>query len=190
MASLEDLSHEELLVHARRLQDSDNLFKTLVTSPDTREDTLRLMKKKNPNLVLPEIDAQDKALAAVAEERKKREELENKILDREIRDRIAAERARVAKQYELTDADVLEVEKLMTDKDAPIPSYDGAAKVFKASRTASEPTPAIIGSPTYDMPDPKVWSKGIGNTAALNRIFLDEATKVYNEGIMKGQKAH
>lgn len=183
MPSLEDLSHEDLLKHTQALKASDDLFKTLLTSPDTRERTLRLMKEKNPNLVMPEIDASDRVMKAVEGEAKKREELEAKIMERDIKERIEKERARVKSTYKLSDADVLEVEKLMTDKDNPIPNYDGAARVYKAARTPSEPTPMQIGAPTYDMPDGKVWAPGIGNMQRLNKIFLEEATRVVNEGL-------
>lgn len=183
MSSLEDLSHEDLLKHTAALQASDNLFKTLLTSPDTREETLRLMKKKNPNLIIPEVDGNDRVLKAVAEEAAERKKLEAKMLERDITDRIAKERERVMKTHKLSEADVLEVEKLMTDKDNPIPNYDGAARVFKAERTPSEPTSMQISAPVYDMPDGKVWAPGIGNMQRLNKIFTEEATKVVNEGL-------
>lgn len=183
MPSLEDLTHEDLLKHTLALKASDDLFKTLLTSPDTREETLRLMKKKNPNLILPEIDQSDRVMKAVEVEAGKREALEAKIMERDIRDRIEKERDRVKKAYGLTNEEVLEVEKVMTDKDNPIPNYDGAARVFKASRTPSEPTAMQISSPTYDMPDGKTWAPGIGNMQRLNKIFLEEATKVVNEGL-------
>lgn len=184
MPSLEDLTHEELLKHTAALQQSDNLFKTLLTSPDTREPMQRLLKQKNPNLVIPEIDAQDRVMAAVAEERKEREKLQAQIIERDVKDRINEARGSIKSKYGLTDADVLEVEKLMTDKENPIPTHDAAARVFKASRTVSEPTPMQISSPTYDMPDAKIWGKGIGNAGALNKVFLEEATKVLNEGLL------
>lgn len=183
MPSLEDYTHEDLLKRAHALEASDALFKTLLTSPDTREDTLRLMKRKNPNLILPEIDGSDRVLKAVAAERDERLKLEAKIQERDIRDRINAERVKVKDKHKLSDEDVLEVEKLMVDKDSPIPNYDAAARVFKASRTSAEPTSMQIASPTYDMPDGKIWAKGIGNTQTLNKIFMEEATKVINEGL-------
>lgn len=184
MPSLEDLSHEQLLAHTQALQKSDDLFKTLLTAPDTRERMQRLIKEKNPNLVIPEIDATDRVMAAVAEERKEREKLEAKILERDVRDRIDSARDAIKAKYGLNDTDVLEVEKMMTDKDNPIPTHDAAARVYRASKTPSDPTPFQIQSPTYDMPDGKIWAKGIGNAGALNKIFLEEATKVLNEGLL------
>lgn len=183
MPSLEDLSHEDLIRHANALQQSDNLFKTLLTSPDTRERMQRLVKEKNPNLSIPEIDSTDRVLAAVAEEKKEREKLEAKLLERDVRDRIDRARADIKTKYALSEADVTEVEKLMTDKENPIPTHDAAARVFRASRTVSEPTPMQISAPIYDMPDAKIWGAGIGNKQALDRIFLTEATKVLNEGL-------
>lgn len=183
MPSLEDLTHEQLLAHTQELQRSDNLFKTLLSAPDTRERMQRLIKEKNPGLAIPEIDAQDRVLAAVAEERKEREKLEAKILERDVTERINRARDTIKTKYKIDDAGVLEVEKLMTDKDNPIPTHDAAARVFIASRTAAEPTPMQISAPTYDMPDGKIWAKGIGNAGMLNKIFMEEATKVLNEGL-------
>jgi hypothetical protein len=183
MPSLEDLSHEDLIEHTKALQQSDNLFKTLLTAPDTRERMQRLIKEKNPNLSIPEIDSTDRVMAAVAAEKAEREKLEAKILERDVRDKIDRARSGIKDKYKLNDEEVLEVEKLMTDKENPIPTHDAAARVFKASRTVSEPTPMQISAPVYDMPDAKIWGAGIGNKQALDRIFLTEATKVLNEGL-------
>lgn len=183
MPSLEDLTHEDLIAHTKALQQSDNLFKTLLTAPDTRERMQRLIKEKNPNLVIPEIDSQDRVMAAVAEEKKEREKLEQRLIERDVRDKIDRSRSDIKTKYGLSDDDVTKVEELMTDKENPIPTHDAAARVFKASRTPSEPTPMQISAPVYDMPDAKVWGAGIGNKQALDRIFLQEATKVLNEGL-------
>ena len=183
MASLEDLSHEDLLAHTKALKASDDLFKTLLTSSDTREETLRLMKKKNPNLILPEIDSSDRVMKALDAERDERLKLQESITIDKINARIDKERERVKREYKLSDKDMEGVEKIMTDKDKPIPNYDSAARVYRAERTPSEPTPMQIGTPTYDMPDGKTWAPGIGNAQRLNKIFLEEATKVVNEGL-------
>ena len=173
MASLENMTTEQL-------QESTRLFHSLLNSPDTREATLRLIKKKTGG-VMPEIDAADTVRGEIAEERKARVALEQRLQERDIMDRIEKERARVKRDHQLTDADVAEVEKLMVDKDAPIPSYAAAAKVYKASKNVAEPTSALLKPKTWDMPEKDVWAAGIGNKMALNKIALEEAYKASNE---------
>lgn len=178
--SLEHLTTEQL-------QESTRLLHTLLNSADTREDTLRLIKKKN-NVSIPEIDSKDAVLAAVAKEAEERKKLEARLQEREIMDRIERERARVKSENNLTDADVAEVEKLMVDKDAPIPSYAAAAKVYRASKQIAQPTTHLLKPNTFDMPDKSVWSAGIGNRMNLNKIALEEAYKASNEFRANGGK--
>jgi len=171
--SLENMTTEQL-------QESTRLLHTLLNSSDTREQTLRLIKKKN-GVPIPEIDAKDAVLAEVATERAERLKLEARLQEREILDRIKEERVRVKEQNNLSDADVLEVEKLMIDKDAPIPNYAAAAKVYKASKQIAQPTTHQLKPNTWDMPEKDVWAAGIGNKMALNKIALEEAYKASNE---------
>lgn len=178
--SLEHLTTEQL-------QESTRLLHTLLNSPDTREATLRLIKKKN-GVPIPEIDAKDSVMAEVAAERAERLKLEARLQERDIMDRIEKERARVKKDHSLTDADVLEVEKLMIDKDAPIPSYAAAAKVFQASKQIAQPTTHQLKPNTWDMPEKDVWAAGIGNKQALNKIAMNEAYKAMNEFRANGGK--
>jgi len=171
--SLENMTTEQL-------QESTRLLHTLLNSSDTREQTLRLIKKKN-GVPIPEIDAKDAVLAEVATERAERLKLEARLQERDILDRIKEERVRVKEQNNLSDADVLEVEKLMIDKDAPIPNYAAAAKVYKASKQLAQPTTHQLKPNTWDMPEKDVWAPGIGNRMALNKIALEEAYKASNE---------
>ena len=171
--SLENLSTEQL-------QESTRLLHTLLNSADTREATLRLIEKKN-GVPIPELRTKDAAFAAVAAEREERLKLEARIQEDKIVERIEKERARVKKDHNFTDADVLEVEKLMVDKDAPIPSCAAAAKVFTASKQIAQPTTHQLKPNTWDMPEKDVWAAGIGNKQALHKIALEEAYKAANE---------
>ena len=179
--SLEDLTTDQLLAVARQTQGSHELLGALMRDPAARETVQRHLKKLNPALAIPEIDAKDAVLAELAEERKKRETLENNYREDKIRERIERQRAEVKTKYKLTDADMIEVEKLMLDKDNPIPTYDGAARVFNASKTTAAPTPSILNPPTYDMPEKDVWGRGIGNKAMLDKIAMNEAYAALND---------
>lgn len=173
MPSLENMTTEQL-------QESTRLFQTLLDSPDTRETTLRMIQAKTGKPI-PEITARDSAFAAVKVEREAREKLEARIQEREIMERIRDERERVKREHKLTDDEVLEVEKLMIDKDAPIPNYSAAAKVFRAQQNVAQPTTSLLSPKTWDMPEKDVWAPGIGNKAALDKIALNEAYKAANE---------
>lgn len=181
MPTLEDLTHPELLAVARAATEKSALFDTLLSHPDSRKETLALVKRRNPSMPIPEVDAESAATAALAEERKERLALENRVRDAEMRERIAAQREKVKSQYKLSDADLLEVEKIMTDETAPIPHYDAAVKVWKAQRMQAVPTSSNIQPPVYDMPAQETWKAGVGNNAALNKIATKLGYEAWNE---------
>lgn len=187
-ASLEDLTIDELRERARQLQTVANTVGAIANDPETRESWLRLLKKKNPGLSLPEIDAKDAVLGEVSKLTKSVEDMRNAMLERDIRERIERDRSAVRAKYQLTDADVTEVEKLMVDKENPISSYDAAARVHLASRQSATPSSVSFQPPTYQMPEKDVWGPGIGNPARLNKIAIDEGFKAWNE-IRSGQVA-
>lgn len=179
--SLEDLTTDQLLARARETETSHNLLAALGSNPETRETLQRAVKKINPKLSIPEIDNKDAALEAVAVERGERLKLENQIREDGIRARVEKQRSDCMSKYKLSEEQMLEVEKLMIDKDNPIPTYDAAARVFLASRQSTVPTPASFSPPTFDMPEKDTWGAGIGNPAKLNRIAMDESYKAWND---------
>lgn len=184
MASLEDLTVDQLRDHARQSEAAQSLLTSLSKHPEAREMLQRAIKKVNPNTSIPEIDKEDKVMAKLEEERKEREKLADQLRERDIRDRVERERATAMTKYGLSAEDMKGVEALMIKTDTnpdPIPFYDAAARVFKASRTPAEPTPALLNPPIYEMPDAKLWGKGIGNRAELNKIAMTEAFRAFND---------
>jgi hypothetical protein len=186
--SLEDLTTDQLLARARQLETVAATVGAIANDPETRESWLRLLKKKNPGLSLPEIDAKDAVLGEVGKLTKTVEDMRNAMLERDVRDRIERERSAVRTKYHLTDDDITGVEKLMIDKENPISSYDAAARVHLASRQSATPSSVNFQPPTYQMPEKDVWGAGIGNPARLNKIAIDEGFKAWNE-IRSGQVA-
>lgn len=185
--SLEDLTIDqlrEIATKAAQMEPAYNLVQQLGKDPEGRSMLQRWAKKKNPNLSIPEVDTEDRIMKAVAEEKEAREKLEAKIQEDAIRARVEGERKRVKEKYGLNDDDMKSVEKLMVKSDdnpEPIPYYDAAARLYIGSRTPSTPTPSSFMPPTYSMPEGKVWGKGIGNAAELNRIAMDQAYQAFNE---------
>jgi hypothetical protein len=187
--SLEDMTVDQLLAHAKSLQQSASLLQTLTANPKTRETIQRALKTLNPNLSIPEIDARDALSADIKTERDARIALENRIREEEIRRRLTDQRKAIMEKHQLSEADVLEVEKLMTREVDAIPTYEGAALVYKASKLSAMPTPATFTPPTFELPDKDTWAGGMmsnapgggGTKARLDRIGMNEAYKAMNE---------
>ena len=192
MPNLEELSVEQLRELAQRAQQyepSFNLVQQIAKDPEARNMFQRYLKKRNPNLSIPEIDGEDRMRAALETETKAREALEMKIQQEEIKNRLEAERKRVAEKYKLSEDDMKNVEKLMIRSDEntePVPYYDSAARLYLHSREASVPTPSAYSPPLFQMPEKELWGKGIGNPAELNRIAQREAYRALGE--IKGGK--
>lgn len=172
-ASLENFTQSQL-------EESTRLLQTLLGSKDTRETMLRAIKKATGQ-VIPEIDARDAVMGEVEKERAERLKLEARLQERDILERIEKERSRVKTDHGFNDEDVKAVEALMVDRDAPIPSYAAAAKVYKASKQIAHPTTHQLQPKTWDMPEKDVWAGGIGNKMQLDKIALQEAYKAAND---------
>lgn len=171
--SLEDLTTDQLLAHTRALEAKNALYEPLMRDPSTRQEMLRLLRVKNPTMPIPELDVRAELDKKLDEERAKREALEQRLMSERIDRDISDQRTRVKSQYGLTDEDLAAVEKMMVDD--KIGTWDGAAKVFKASRSQAVPTPSTISAPIYDMPSKEKWGPGVGNKVNLNRIAMKEA---------------
>jgi hypothetical protein len=179
--SLEDMTVDELLAHARQTESQASLLQTLTKNPDTRETIQRAIKKLNPNLSIPEIDAKDAVRAEIATERDERLKLERQILERDARDNVRERRTAIREKYKLTDTDVTAIEAMMVEDKEVNWTHDAAARVYLASRKSAEPTPSIYSAPTFDMPEKDVWAPGIGSPAKLNKIALEQAAAAWNE---------
>lgn len=144
--NLEDYSAEELAQMA-------GTYNALLSNPETREVALRLTKKINPSLSIPEVDLKDQARAEFKATNDKLSSLENEIRMRDARDRINSERNSLRGQG-FNDDDIAEIEKVMTTEQ--IPSYGTAATYYKNARQVAQPTPGQGGaqpSSTYDLPN-------------------------------------
>jgi hypothetical protein len=186
--SLEDMTVDELRAHAATLEGNSNLLRTLAANPETREVLQRAIKKVAPNTPIPEIDAADRVMAAVATEREERLKLERTIMERDARDNVRDRRAKIKADYKLTDEDVTAIEKMMVDDKEVNWTHDAAARVYLAERRSSVPTPASYQPPVYTMPEKDVWGPGIGNKAKLDKIGMEQAYAALGE-IMGGKAA-
>ncbi len=155
-------------------------YEALLKNPETRELALRLTKKVDPNLSVPEIDLKDQARAAFQETNKKIESLEDQIRKSDARDRIERER-KALRDTGLNDDDVAAVEKMMVTEQ--IPSYGTAAKLYRAERELAAATPsqgAVQQSTTYQLPE-SALAAGKSGKGGLSQFARNEADAAMND---------
>jgi hypothetical protein len=171
--SLEDLTPNELIGLA-------SLSNQLANDPETRTEFLRMLKKKNPSMAIPEIDASDAVNKRVDDLKKENQELRDKFQENELRQSITLKRGDAMKKHHLSDDQMTEVEKLMLEKH--LPDYDTAAEFFSMSQRIAAPTAVdSVANPDFSMPVLDTWKAGIGNKTQLDKIARSEAYKAWNE---------
>jgi hypothetical protein len=117
--------------------------KGMLENPATRTRALTLYKEVKPDASIPEIDLPHQFNAALAEERQKREALENRMREDDVRRDIEAKRAAMVSKGIPSDK-VVEVEKLMTERG--IMNHDTAADFYLSQQKLATPTSPDIGS--------------------------------------------
>ena len=153
--SLEGMSQESIIGLAQ-------LAKGLMDNPETRLDTMRLAKKRDPSLMLPEIDIPNQMHDALKDERAKLAALEQDILKERAERNVLERREALKNKHNLTDADVADVEKIMVEKG--ISSHETAAEFREAQMQAAKPTPFQAGFGSHQKPevDAKAFGGNIG----------------------------
>jgi hypothetical protein len=181
--NVDELTVDELRQYARSASQSDTLVRELAGNPATRNDLQRLLKKHNPNIVIPEIDAADAVRGEVAMANDRIAQLENVILEKDIRDRLTRQRGDVQAKYRLSEGDMGALEAMMTDPDPEkrVNGYETAARLYTAERQQAVPTPSALAPPGMKMPDTDVWGKSIGNRDVLNRTAIEQAYRATQE---------
>ena len=127
MSDLENLSEEEI----RRLAAFSN---RLLADPSASKEVRRIAKKLDPKFQAPDIDLDDRIEAVRAEEGKKRQELEEKL----IADQLERKREREHQLCREAGEDPEYIEKIMTEQ--RIGSYETARKIAKLEKQTATPT--------------------------------------------------
>ena len=165
--SLEDMSFEQrdqLALLMRELSDN----------PATRKDVLRLTKQIKPDLVIPELEIESTTKSYV-------EKLEQKLMDREAKDReqealrdLEARRSKLMKKGLVErEEDIEEVEKVMLEKG--ITNHESAAEYWQWMKQSAAPTPSGYNPSAVSKFD---LSKYYKNPVGAAR---EEAAKALNE---------
>jgi hypothetical protein len=173
MASLEDLTPNQIMQLAA-------MTYQLSQDPTTREQYLRLVKQKNPNVSIPEVDAKDAVLTQLNELKEDNRKLRDEIKESKFSDNVEKKRAGVMTKHRLSDDQMTVIEKLMIDK--KLPDYDTAVEFYTLQQKVATPTSLdSVANPDWSMPDKNIWNAGIGNKAQLDKIARSEAYKAFNE---------
>lgn len=177
--SLEDLTVDQLLAGYQQALPSHQLLQQLANHPETRTETLKLVKKIAPNLVIPELDAKADVEGQIEALKQQILERDNKQRERDAIDEIQSHRRAIKQQYGYADTDITEIEKLMVEEG--ITKHATAAKLYAASKQAAIPNSAEIAPPVFDMPNKDVWGGGINNPNKLNKIATEEAYRALHD---------
>lgn len=143
------------------------LSKRLSEDPATRKDFLRLTKRVHPDLPVPEIEMEEAVNQRASAAEQRVAQLEAKLKQREVRDELNKRRNMLKeKGYAQSDDEILEIEKLMTEKG--IANHETAADYWRKSREASVPTPNGFPQPVMSKFDIQGYMKNPVGAAREN----------------------
>jgi hypothetical protein len=116
------------------------LSKRLSENPKTRKSFLRLAKEVNPDIPMPELEMEEMVNERTSAAEKRMADLENQLRAQQVRDELNRRRNRLKESgFAQTDDDILEIEKLMTEKG--IANHETAADYWRHMKQAAVPTP-------------------------------------------------
>lgn len=116
------------------------LSKRLSENPKTRKSFLRLAKEVNPDIPMPELEMEEMVNERTSAAEKRVADLENQLRAQQVRDELNRRRTRLKESgVAQTDDDILEIEKLMTEKG--IANHETAADYWRHMKQAAVPTP-------------------------------------------------
>lgn len=120
------------------------LSKRLSENPKTRKSFLRLAKEVNPDIPMPELEMEEMVNERTTAAEKRVTDLENQLRAQQVRDELNRRRSKLKETgIAQTDDDILEIEKLMTEKG--IANHETAADYWRHMKQSAVPTP---GYPT------------------------------------------
>lgn len=119
------------------------LFAALHNNPETRADLLKLIRKHDPKAVIPELDAEERALSrmheALKSEQEKREAAEKRLDKLEFDRQLDRARNDVIEKGLVSRDEITEVEKLITEQH--FPNHETAARYYAAQKATQPPSP-------------------------------------------------
>jgi hypothetical protein len=169
-----ELSDEEYNFLQGRRQVAD-FVESIYNDPQLNKEAKALIKRKYPNLNIPDYDLEDKIDKRFDAEQKSREAQERKTREAAEDARWKEDRERTQKQYGFTDDAMTRLEKMMIEK--KIGDYDVAASYMAAKEpSASEPVDQSRWNHGKQegfaeiSKDPEGWGRG----EILKAIYADQ----------------
>lgn len=170
MASLEDLApdaRDELALLARRLAEN----------PNTRKEFLRLTKRANPDLPIPELEIEDTVSQATQAAQSRIEQLEARLRERDAVDELEKRRQSLVKKGKVAEeSEIEQIEKIMLEKG--ITNHETAAEYHRWMREAAAPTPTGYNRNVLDTAARATLANYWKNPQMAAR---EEASKALNE---------
>lgn len=161
-----EISDEQYAAYERAYQTAQ-FAESIFNDPQLSKDAKRLIKRKYPNLAIPDYDLEEKFERERTADRKAREDAEKAAKQKSEEDGWKTQRAKVQKDYSFTEEAMKDLEKFMYENG--VANYEVAAG-YKAAKSprASEPT-SHHGEPwghtaneTFReiAKDPEAWGRG------------------------------
>lgn len=159
-----------------------SLFDEALNDKEIRNKVLRTLSKKHPEVVVPELAAEDlvnERTAGIEKEFKDYREANEK---RFALNTLEKERGDIAAKYNFSAEDMKKVEEIMTSK--KIADYGSAAEFLSMSKQTATPAPSMLETRTMSLPDKAgEWFKNPIQTARK------EATAALNEIRQRRERA-
>ena len=135
--------------------------KSMLSNPDTRLEALAMHKRANPTLNIPEIDLPAQFNTALAEERSKREAIEQRMMEADVRREIEGKRAAMIAKGIPADK-VGEVEAMMLERS--IGDHNSAAEFYMMQQKMAVPTAPDLASRYKGQAMPTIDTKPFGGS--------------------------
>jgi len=170
-----NISDEEYMFLQGKRQIAD-FVESIYNDPSLSTDAKRLIKRKYPQIQIPDLDIQDRVderLNAIEKERMDGEAAKQSAADQE---RWQGERSKVQKDYGFTDEAMTDLEKMMLERN--IGDYEVAAS-YKAQRDP-KPSEAQFDSFKWNHEKQPGWAEiakdpeGWGRNEILKAIHTDQ----------------
>jgi hypothetical protein len=132
-----EISDQDHAYYENRRMVAD-FVESIYNDPALNKEAKRLIKKKYPNLQIPDFDIEEKVEARFAQEKKTRDDSAEEKRKKDETEKWQADRKAAQEKYGYNDEDMKTLEKMMVE--LQIPNYDVAA-TYKRSLdpAASEP---------------------------------------------------
>jgi hypothetical protein len=152
-------SLENLTIEQRQELNIGKLTRKLLTDPETREATAKILQKADPTLQFPDIAAKDEARKIKEDAASKISELEKRLLERDAREALSKQHARIKE----AGFDVKMVNELMEKHGIPPTDdgYDIVMELIHSRAQLAESTPEII-QPLVRPDIKEMWADHVG----------------------------